>query len=320
MKQSLKWKILLIACFLLVACTRSSSSFRSARVDLKVIDLEGHSLSGFHIYRGEKKIGRTNSFGEWSYSFSIENADPFFLTLETGSQKNDFAKRIKVTLEKKRGGNYSFEKVVRVPRSSIGLKGVLSSEKDHVMALKVQEFFSSVHFNFEFEKFEKKNDKLDLKSLQNALKNEALSRGLYYQFSSEWQVFIGPSSKGSKWIKVTSRVPLEVESLSFLVEKENSSKSLAQRIFSHLRKKVHYPYRIEKIKNDWFVRIDRMEQKSFWRIDRSIKLKVDHSYVSIEGHREKGNARSYLYPITEKLPFLCSSPKKTSCYLYSGFY
>ena len=319
MKQSLKWKSLLLAFFLFFACTRSSSVYY-ARVDLKVIDLEGHSLSGFRIYAGEEKIGRTNSFGEWSYSFPLENEEPFFLTLATGSQKNDFAKRIKVILEKGKEGNFSFEKVVRIPRSSIGLKGIPSSEKDHVMALKIQEFFSSIHFNFESEKFEKEKRKLDLKSLQKALKNEALSRGLYYQFSSEWQVFIGPSSKGSKWIKVTSRVPLETESLSFLLEKKSSSKSLAQRIFLHLRKKVHYPYRIEKIKNDWFVRIDRMDQKSFWRIDKSVKLKVDHRYVSIEGHRKKGNTRSYLYPITPELPFLCSSPKKRSCYLYSGSY
>ena len=318
-KRPLKWKIFLMVFFSFFSCT-SSSTLNQIKITLKVIDLEGHSLSGFHIYHGDKKIGRTNSFGEWSYIFSSENNDSFFLKLVADKKRNDFSKRVKINFEKSEKGTYSFEKVVRIPRSTLAFFGKFSLESSHSIATDIQKFFSSIHFNFEDEKLKGEPNKIDLNTLHKALKNEALSVGLYYQFSSQWQGFIGPSEKGNEWIKIVSRIPLETESFSFSVKKEGSSKNIAKKIFYHLRKKAHYPYKIEKIRNEWFVKIGRVSQKSFWRIDKSIKLKAEDSFVSIKGNRKKDTYGFYLYPISQKVPFLCSSPEEKSCYLYSGSY
>ena len=296
--------------------TLEEKNFRIS-LRLKTINFEGRALSGFVISDLKKKLGKTDSFGEWSLlSYSRKSKEPFFLTLKSSQYGNAVAKRIRVDFENKSENGYFFDEVIKFPTTKNGPWETSTFSRDLALARKIREGFSKINIGFNLKHLEKGPF---LKDFRKSLLDEALSFGIEQDLESKWQIFLSPLAFGSKsqkpFLKIISKLPFDNKRIETKINLNKDYGALARKVLFDFRDKVHYPYLIEKKNERWFVSVEEKEQNSLWRVDSSLVLKGYFHNIDVFKNKKISN-KGFLFNISHPDENLCQFPDRSYCYLY----
>lgn len=244
--------------------------------EIKVLNQEGHPIAGAKVIHNKKKLGVTDSFGEWMRFLPLPKGSSIMLSFEKRQNNKLFMAQKNLVIPMKEPVEGDF-----VVKSQVSLKEVLIETSLAPGAIPEEvraggQVADSKQSDYRSIWFSLLNKSKNLNAKETVLKNrlipalqrESLAQGLVLSSKSRWQVGLShiEASRDAAFpgiIRVVGRRLGKESKIDFLRNYTGDSLNTAGKILLTLKRHIPKSYRVYKGSHEnWYVKEDPI---AFWQ-------------------------------------------------------